>query len=118
MSADCKDSSISIPISLFITSLPSLAPISIICIYLFVHKCLDEKYKQNHRVENARKQKKRQHQQECNENHLAAAMPLNQEAKSNEIMVYLEGCLYCYSWHIVYIFGVWNSSCWKLEEPL
>ena len=87
-------------------------------VYLLVHKCLDEKCKQSHRVENARKQKKRQHQQECNENHLAAPMPLNQEAKSNEIMVYVEGCLYCYSWHMVYIFGAWNSSRWKLEEPL
>ena len=37
----------------------------------FIRKCLDEKYKQNHRAENARKQRKRQ-QQECNENHLAA----------------------------------------------
>lgn len=53
----------------------------------FIHKCLDEKYKQNHRVENARKQKK----QECNENHLAALVPLNQEDKSNKIMVGIDG---------------------------
>jgi hypothetical protein len=39
---------------------------------LFIHQCLDEKYKQKHLVENARKQK-RQQEQECNENLAAVA---------------------------------------------
>jgi hypothetical protein len=60
----------------------------------FIRQCLDEKYKQKSRVENARKQKKKedgknkQQEQICNEN-LAALPPLNQEAK--EIAVDVHG---------------------------
>src|SRR6476646_9552747 len=66
-------------------------PIDTICIEIvnqlrgrvserFIRECLEEKYKQEHRVDNARKQKKRrQEEQEKNEN-LAALTPLNNEA--------------------------------------
>jgi hypothetical protein len=56
----------------------------------FIRKCLDEKYKQNHRAENARKQRKRQ-QQVCNENHLAALVPPNQEAEKEVITIDVDG---------------------------
>jgi hypothetical protein len=62
-------------------------PIGTICIEIInqlrgkvsertIHKCLDEKYKQQYRIENARKQKERHEGKEGNEN-LAALMPLN-----------------------------------------
>lgn len=52
----------------------------------FIHECLDEKYKQQHRVENAKKQRRRQERDE----NLAALAPLNQQeqqAKNKEIIV-------------------------------
>jgi hypothetical protein len=55
----------------------------------FIHKCLDEKYKQKWQVENARKQKKGQ-QQEGTEN-VAALMPPNQEHEKEEIMIDNDG---------------------------
>jgi hypothetical protein len=62
----------------------------------FIRQCLDEKYKQKSRVENARKQKKeeeegrkkKQQEQICKES-LAAVSPLNQEAR--EIAVDVHG---------------------------
>jgi hypothetical protein len=58
-----------------------------------IRECLDEKYKQHHRVENARKQKERHQGEESNGN-LAALMPLNQQrqyAKSSEEIIILHG---------------------------
>jgi hypothetical protein len=46
----------------------------------FIHECLDEKYKQKSRVENARKQKKRPKEPKVI-NKLAALSPLNQEVE-------------------------------------
>jgi hypothetical protein len=54
----------------------------------FIHNCLEEKYKQKRRVENARKQKK---QESVEEENLAVISPLNQEAKNKEIMVDVDG---------------------------
>jgi hypothetical protein len=50
----------------------------------FIHECLDEKYKQKHLVDNAKKQKRQQDRQDGNEN-LAALPPLNQEARNKEV---------------------------------
>jgi hypothetical protein len=56
----------------------------------FVRECLDEKYKQKPRVENARKQKKKQNYGEDKEediDELAAVAPLNQELENDKIIL-------------------------------
>ena len=50
----------------------------------FIHECLDEKYKQKHLVDNAKKQKRQPEEQDGNEN-LAALPPLNQEDRNKEV---------------------------------
>ncbi len=55
----------------------------------FVRECLDEKYKQKHRVENARKQKKKQGYLEDKDaiDKLAAVTPLNPESANHKVIM-------------------------------
>ena len=55
----------------------------------FVRECLDEKYKQKPRVENARKQKKQNYGEDKEEDtdELAAVAPLNQELENDKIIL-------------------------------
>lgn len=54
----------------------------------FIHNCLEEKYKQKYRVENARKQKKKD---TVHIENLAVVAPLNQEAKTKEVILEVDG---------------------------
>jgi hypothetical protein len=49
----------------------------------FIHQCLDDKYKQKHRVENAKKQKKKEGQEEDNSEENLAPLPYITSRKSN-----------------------------------
>ncbi|MER5175699.1 MAG: hypothetical protein ABJB76_05190, partial [Candidatus Nitrosocosmicus sp.] len=60
----------------------------------FIHECLDEKYKQKVRVENARKQQKQRQEERKVIDKLAAVTPLNQEeeeAEKKEVVMLVDG---------------------------
>jgi hypothetical protein len=53
----------------------------------FVHECLDDKYKQKHRVENARKRKNKEEAEGNEEENLAALPLLNQETEKRLLLL-------------------------------
>ena len=56
----------------------------------FIHECLDSKYKQKYRAENAKKRKSKE-EQKGNEENLAAVALLNHETERKAIVIDSEG---------------------------